>query len=255
MRWDPDQYARFADERSRPFFDLLARVAAPEPRRVVDLGCGAGPLTVALAERWPAARVEGVDSSPEMIDQAVALGSRVTFSLGDLTEWRPAPEVDVVVSNAALQWVSRPLDVLSTWAEGLPPGGWVAVQLPGNFDAPTHTLIRELAGSPRWAPLLTGRLRPATMEAPEAYASRLLEAGLEADVWETTYLHRLSGPDPVLQWIRGTALRPVLQALPAPEAEEFSTQLAGRLAEAYPATGHGTLLPFRRIFAVGHRPV
>jgi trans-aconitate 2-methyltransferase len=254
MRWDPQQYDKFADERSRPFADLVARIRAEKPRRVSDLGCGPGPLTVGLAERWPTAEVEGIDSSTEMIAQASALDSPVTFTLGDLAEWRPAPDTDVIVSNAALQWVPGHAAVISAWAAALPPDGWLAFQVPGNFESPSHTLLRELASSPRWAPHLAGKLRdPLSVHEPSVYAALLLDAGLEVDVWETTYLHRLHGPDPVLEWIRGTALRPVLAALSPSEAEEFSAALAEGLRVAYPATAHGTMLPFRRIFAVAHR--
>jgi trans-aconitate 2-methyltransferase len=258
MRWDPKQYDKFADERSRPFTDLVARIEAKTPRRVVDLGCGPGPLTVALAARWPSAVVEGIDSSPEMISQAAALQSSVTFTLGDLAGWTPAPDTDVIVSNAALQWVPEHLSVISSWAAALPSGGWLAFQVPGNFESPSHVLLRELASSPRWAPHLAGKLRHSlTVATPTTYALQLLAAGLTVDVWETTYLHVLQGPDPVLEWMRGTALRPVLAALAAllpAEAEEFSATLAEQLRVAYPATAQGTMLPFRRIFAVAHRP-
>lgn len=255
MRWDPKQYGKFSDERARPFRDLIARIGAESPRRVVDLGCGPGPLTVELAERWPTATVEGIDSSPDMIRQAAALQSPVTFALADLTTWAPSPDTDVIVSNAALQWVPGHLGLVTAWAAGLPAGGWLAFQVPGNFGAASHTLIRELAGSPRWAPALDGRLRDHLMVAePSEYALALLAAGCAVDTWESTYLHVLPGPDPVLEWLRGTGLRPVLAALPAPEAEEFCQVLAERLRVAYPTAEHGTILPFRRIFVVAHRP-
>jgi len=253
MKWDPEQYGRFAGERSRPFADLVGRIGAEAPRRVVDLGCGPGPLTVELGRRWPSALVEGIDSSPEMIDRAVALGSSVVFSRGDLAAWVPAPDTDVIVSNAALQWVPDGLGVVARWAAAVPVGGWLAFQVPGNFDAPSHSLLHELATSPRWAPALQGRLRRLPVSEPADYALRLLAAGLQVDVWETTYLHVLSGPDPVLEWMRGTALRPVLSALSPAEGDQFCAALAERLRVAYPATEHGTLLPFRRIFAVAHR--
>src|SRR4051794_39529205 len=213
MRWDPTQYSRYADERGRPFHDLLARVGAEAPRRVVDVGCGSGELTAVLAQRWPDAAVEGFDSSPEMIDAADSAG-RVSFRVDDAMTWAPPADTDVIVCNAVLQWVPAHRDLLHRWATALPPGGWLAVQVPGNFESFSHTLMRALADSPRWSHQLTGILRHDAVGAPTEYAALLQRAGLAADVWETTYVHVLPGPDPVLEWLRGTGLRPVYAALP-----------------------------------------
>jgi trans-aconitate 2-methyltransferase len=265
MRWDPSQYARYSDERARPFLDLVARIFHDEPRRVVDLGCGPGTLTALLARRWPGATVEGIDSSPEMIERAAAeAGAGLSFRVADVASWQPPPDADVVVSNATLQWVPGHRELLRAWAAALPADGWLAFQVPGNFDAPSHAMMRSLAESPRWAPVLGDVLRHHDAVAePSAYAALLLDAGLAADVWETTYLHLLSGPDPVLEWVRGTGLRPVLAALAeadgtavpdSPSAAEFEASYAAQLRAAYPATEHGTVFPFRRIFAVAHNP-
>ena len=253
MRWDPAQYGRFAAERDRPFFDLTARVEATAPRHVVDVGCGQGRLTATLAERWPGAVVEGLDSSPEMIAEAGAVAG-VAFSVADARDWQPGGDVDVIVSNAALQWIPGHQSLMARWAWALASGGWLAVQVPGNFDSPSHVLMRRLAGEPRWAEKLAGVVRHNTVGTPESYAAVLLDAGLRADVWETTYLHVLHGEDPVLEWIRGTGLRPILAALSPDDADEFSAQLAAELRSAYPPGPHGTLFPFRRVFAVGNRP-
>ena len=254
MRWDPVQYTRYADERGRPFHDLVGRVGATAPRRVVDVGCGPGTLTASLAERWPDAAVQGIDSSEEMIASAAALNSRADFRVADARSWTPPPDTDVLVSNATLQWVPGHQGVLARWAAALPDGAWLAVQVPGNFGSPSHTLMRELAESERWRARLDGVLRHHdSVASPEEYAQLLLSAGLVADVWETTYVHVLGGADPVLEWVRGTGLRPILAALPATETAEFEDEYARRLRAAYPATPRGTLFPFRRIFAVGHK--
>ena len=141
--WDPDRYLTYADERGRPFVELLARVGATAPAEVVDLGCGPGNLTGLLAERWPEAHVVGLDSSPEMIEQARALGQRVTYAVADLREWRPERPVDVLVSNATLQWVPGHLHRMRDLVEAVSAGGWFAFQVPGNFDEPSHTLRAE----------------------------------------------------------------------------------------------------------------
>jgi trans-aconitate 2-methyltransferase len=254
VRWDPQQYGQFADERTRPFRDLLNRIGAESPRRVVDLGCGSGDLTALLAQRWPAAVIEGIDSSEEMIASGSA-HPQVTLHVGDVTSWTPAGDVDVVVSNATLQWVPTHRELLASWAAALPANGWLAFEVPGNFGSFSHTLMRSLAESRRWASSLTGILRHEdAVGTPEQYAGILLAAGLVADVWETTYVHVLQGPDPVLEWVRGTALRPVMAALPPQSYALFEAEFAEQLRNAYPATPAGTLFPFRRIFAVGHRP-
>ncbi|HCB05579.1 MAG TPA: trans-aconitate 2-methyltransferase [Nocardioides sp.] len=251
--WDPDRYLTYADERGRPFVELLARIDAGDPREVVDLGCGPGNLTALLAERWPDAHVVGVDSSPEMIASAQALGLPLEFAVGDLREWRPERPVDVLVSNATLQWVPDHLALLPALVAGVAPGGWLAFQVPGNFDEPSHTLRAELAAEPAYAPYAAGTARPGSHD-PATYYDALTAAGCAVDVWETTYVHVLSGPDPVFTWVSGTSLRPVLQALPDGLREEFAAELKRRYAAAYPVRPDGTvLLPFRRVFAVASR--
>lgn len=246
--WDPATYLSFGDHRARPFHDLLARVGAREPRRVVDLGCGPGTQTVELSRRWPDARLEAIDSSPEMVTAARKRG--IPAELGDVGSWQPSPDTDVVVCNAVLHWVAGHGEQLRRWVAGLPACAWLAVQVPGNFAAPSHTEIRRLAAEPRWRGLLDLRGPGAVLE-PAGYAALLAATGAEVDVWETTYLHRMTGSDPVLDWITGTALRPVRDALTSSEWIEFRDELAPRLRSAYPAGTDGvTWFPFRRVFAV-----
>lgn len=249
--WNPDVYLAFADHRGRPFYELLSRVRAESPRRVVDLGCGPGNLTVTLAERWPGAVVEAVDSSQAMVDAARERGLEAT--LGDLEAWSPKPDTDVLVSNAALQWVPSHRELLRRWAAELPAGAWIAVQVPGNFDAPSHAAVRELAGSPRWVdalgdiPFRVGKVVDSAVE----YAGLLTDAGCTVDTWETTYVHELTGEHPVLDWITGTALTPVKSALGEEDWQRFRSELIPLLDESYPARPDGrTFFPFRRIFVV-----
>lgn len=249
-QWDPATYGQFADERSRPFADLLSRVRAERPGTVVDLGCGTGALTATLGRRWPGADVLGIDSSPVMVSEAAAYATdRVRFAVADLRDWRPERPVDVLVSNAALQWVPDHRERLPHLVGSLGPGGWLAFQVPGNFDAPSHRLLAELADRPPYADFTSDRERPGSAE-PGDYLSDLTALGCHVDAWETTYLHVLPGEDAVFRWIAGTGARPVLQALPEQLRSEFEREYRARLRRAYPARAYGTLLPFRRLFVV-----
>lgn len=245
--WDPTLYRSFDDHRSRPFHDLVARVGATAPRRVVDAGCGPGHLTSVLTARWPGAPVEAFDASPDMVDAARANG--VDAVVRDVVDWTPEPDADVVVANAVLQWEPTHPQLMRRWADAMPAGGWLAVQVPGNFDAPSHALTRELAGEPAWRDAVA--LRGAdSVHDPSGYAD-LLAPVAQVDAWETTYLHRLTGDDPVLRWISGTALRPVRDALDDAAYAAFVDELAPRLRVAYPPSADGsTWFPFRRIFVV-----
>jgi len=272
--WDAALYLRFGGERARPFFDLLARVGAELPRYVVDMGCGPGHLTAMLAERWPSATVCGVDNSPQMIEAAWQLapaeaartsGSAgsgpaltshapgLSFMLDDIRHWKPQHLPDVIISNAVLQWVPGHRELLVRWIDQLADGGWLAFQVPGNFDQPSHAILRELAASARWRPLLRDvELNRQTAD-PADYAELLARAGCEVDAWETTYVHILPGEDPVLEWYKGTGLRPVLAVLGADQAADFLAAYGEQLRAAYPPASFGTMLPFRRVFAVAHR--
>lgn len=246
--WDPTQYGRYAEQRARPFHDLMARVGALTPSYVVDVGCGSGELTALLGRRWPDARVEGVDSSAEMLAGATASPPRLTFTRGDARYWRPDQPADVVVSSATMQWVDGHEQVLRELVDCLAPGGWLALQVPGNFAAPSHVLLREAVA--RWLPTLEVRSDPVLD--PAGYASLFGAAGCRVDAWETTYLQVLSGPDPVLDWVKGTALRPVLAALPVDQHDALLAEYGAALRSAYPPGEIGTLFPFRRVFAVAN---
>lgn len=242
--WDPAKYLDYADLRARPFHDLLARVGAQDPRRVVDLGCGPGNLTRTLAERWPNATLEASDNSPEMVTAARAAGIEARELA--VQDWVPEPDTDVVISNAVLQWVPEHRPLLRRWAGELPPGAWLAFQVPGNFNAPSHVLAREVATD--WNLALRDE---SAVDTAQDYAELLASEGCAVDAWETTYVQRLTGPDAVLEWITGTALRPVKAALSPADWQTFRADLGARLAKAYPPRSDGTTwFEFRRIFAV-----
>jgi len=260
MAWDPAQYLRFAAERARPFEDLVGRVAAGSPKRVVDLGCGPGNATATLLDRWPEATVEGIDSSPEMIAKAAGLaGPRLRFAVGAIEDWQPDEPVDVIVSNAALQWVPAHVELLPRWMAALSGGGALAFQVPSNVDSPAARTFRSVASRPRWA----DRLEPVAAAWGPSQAGGVLDAedyvdllgrlGYRLDAWETTYLHVLPGDDPVLEWYAGTGLRPFLAALGPADQAEFRADVAAGLRVAYPARDYGTVLPFRRLFVIAYR--
>ncbi|RMI34471.1 methyltransferase domain-containing protein [Nocardia stercoris] len=274
--WDPVQYLAFDNHRARPFFELVARIRAEHPRRVVDLGCGPGHLTGTLADRWPEAIVEASDNDPAMVTAARARG--IQAELLDVRDWKPAADTDVVVSNAVLHWVPDHAELLTRWARELPGGAWIAIQVPSAFDSPSHRCIQDLADRPEWRDRLAavrgqgpeavaerdhagpprtasrhraGILQPDSVLDPIGYANVLSDAGAEVDAWETTYIQRLSGENPVLTWVSGTALRPVRDALDDAEWARFTAELAPLLAAAYPRRPDGsTWLPYRRVFTV-----
>jgi trans-aconitate 2-methyltransferase len=254
--WNPERYLTYADERGRPFMDLVQRIPARAPRSVVDLGCGPGNLTAILAERWGAtARITGLDSSPEMIARAQADFTHVDFAVEDLRDWldRGPEPVDVLVSNATLQWIPGHLDLMPALVQNVRPGGFLTFQVPGNFDEPSHTIRTELAADPRFAEHAAGAAVPSSHDAV-TYLSALAALGCTVDAWETTYLHVLHGEDPVFTWVSGTGARPTLQALPPGLREEFEAEFKARLRSAYPPTVAGVVLPFRRIFVVAQVP-
>jgi trans-aconitate 2-methyltransferase len=253
--WDATQYGQFRGERSRPFFDLLGRIPDRGYKTIVDLGCGTGDLTAALAEHWPEARVLGVDLSEEMLAPARERENPgvLDFVQGDLATWRPAQPVELIVSNAAFQWVADHPALLAHVSSFMAPKGVLAVQMPGNFESPSHLLLHETAGEGLWAEKLRGKLRRDIVLTPAQYVDLAWARHLEIDAWETVYQHVLPGRDAVLEWVKGTALRPVMNAIEGAELDEFLFAYAAKLRKAYPETPSGTRFPFRRVFFIARK--
>ncbi|WP_407570254.1 methyltransferase domain-containing protein [Deinococcus altitudinis] len=249
--WNPDVYRQFQAERDRPFFDLVAQLPVFQPVLVTDLGCGTAHQTATLAERWPQAQVTGVDSSAEMLEQAPALPN-LRLVQADFSRWTPGAPQDLLFSNAALHWIPDQHALIPRLAGLVAAGGVFAFQVPGNFTAPSHLLLAELQNEPRWQGRLATEAGPASLN-PLDYADLLTPLGFQVNAWETTYLHLLHGPDAALNWVRGTALRPVLARLSPGDAAEFEAEYGRRLRAAYPEGPSGTAFSFRRVFVVARR--
>lgn len=251
MAWDVARYLSFGEARQRPAIDLIARIPLTAPDAIVDLGCGPGTVTRLLRERWPAARIVGIDSSTAMLDQARALMPEVTWIEGDISAHAlPIAACDLLFSNAALHWLPVHPALFSRLCRCVRPGGVFAVQMPDNFAAPSHRLIREVAARPPFAAVLDDVRMGAVLAAAE-YHDLLSGLGAEVELWSTEYLQPLRGAQPVLDWLRGTTLVPYLDRL-GDLAPEFLDELGRQLAAAYPRrTGGAVLFPFRRLFIVG----
>jgi trans-aconitate 2-methyltransferase len=255
MSWNPEQYLKFADHRLRPAIDLLNRVDVADPSVVYDLGCGAGNVTRLLRARWPRARIVGVDSSPEMLERARTALPEVEWVRRDLTSWTPDQPADVIFSNATLHWLDDHQALFPRLLGLLRPGGTLAVQMPRNHGAPSHTGMVSTVRSGPWAARLEKTLRESPVRPPAFYWDVLCGRGAALDVWETEYLHVLQGEAPVVQWTMGTALKPLLDALDEPDRVAFLAEYARRMAEAYPRRSDGaTLFPFRRLFLIAKKP-
>jgi trans-aconitate 2-methyltransferase len=255
MSWHPERYLAFDDHRTRPAADLLARVPLRAPERIVDLGCGPGNSTALLAARWPDAHLIGIDSAPAMLAKARASGIRADWRQADIADWTAEAPVDLLFSNAALQWLPEHESLLPRLLGALRPGGVLAIQMPRNFQAASHVTLRALAAEEPWAARLAGVLRAEPVAAPAWYHDLLAPHAEALDIWQAEYLHVLDGEDPVLRWTEATALRPVLGTLDEATGATFRAAYASRLRAAYPPRPDGTtLFPFLRLFIVATRP-
>lgn len=255
--WDPTQYRRFADERSRPAFDLLDRIDHRHPAKVVDLGCGVGDQARTMKDRWPDASVIGVDHSPEMLAKAAESGGDVEWLAADIATWSPTAPIDILYSNAALHWIPDHQTLFPRLVSWLAPGGVLAVQMPLSWWEPSHVLMREVlrTGGPAGKPIgpkdLWSQLSRKWVAEPVVYFDLLASLVETLDIWTTRYFQVLGGPDPVFEWVKGTGLRPVLDTLDGQELDTFLAHYRERLRDAYPPRPDDTTIyPFPRLFIV-----
>jgi trans-aconitate 2-methyltransferase len=256
MSWSARQYTSFEAERTRPVRDLLHAIPEGEVRRAVDLGCGPGNSTELLAAAFPSATVTGLDSSTDMIETARGRLPALRFDLTDIATWDDPGPFDVILANAALQWVPDHAALMPRLARKLAEGGSLAVQMPDNLDEPAHRLMRQVAGAGPWAAKLSGAAGARAPRLPaEWYYALLRPHATRVDVWRTTYHHVLAGgTDAVVEWFKGSGLRPFLAPLDAAETEGFLTAYRAELVHGYPPLPDGSvLLPFPRLFLVATR--
>jgi len=251
MPWNPTQYLNFGSERLRPALDLLARVPLDRPITIVDHGCGAGNVTRVLQERWPDAAITGVDTSPQMLEQAARTASAIRWQNADLARWSSPQPVDLIYSNAALHWLDDHPRLFAHLLRHLNQGGVLAVQMPNNFGEASHTCAFDAAAAGSWRDRLAPLLRPAPVSPPAAYYDLLVPLTRHLEIWQTEYLHVLDGDNPVAAWTRGSLLVPLLEALQEDERTAFESDYRARVRAAYPPRADGrTLFPFRRLFIV-----
>jgi trans-aconitate 2-methyltransferase len=254
MSWSPEQYLKFSQPRLRPAIDLLARIQLPDPQCIYDLGCGAGNITAAIASRWPGASLIGVDSSAHMLGRAAKLLPQVQWRQQRLDAWQADAPADLIYSNAALHWLPDHELLFPRLLDSLKPNGILAVQMPRNFSAPSHTLMADTARSAPWRSRLESLITAPPVAEPAFYYSLLAPLTQILDIWETDYLQVLTGEDPVKEWTKGTALIPFLECLSREQQAQFESDYARRLRGAYPRRADGTtLFPFKRLFIIAQK--
>ena len=254
MAWDPAQYEKFKAERARPFFDLLSQLDGISPQTVVDLGCGTGEMTAELAKKWPEAQIVGIDNSPEMIAKSEPYATEwLRFEVCKIEEWTPKQPVDLLFSNAAFHWLTDHERQIKRLSGLVAPRGIFAFQAPNQFREPSHTIIQDVRNAPEWKPLIGSDCSDGYLAQPHWYLDTLRESGFEPRLWETIYYQVLQGDDAVLEWVKGTALRPVLSKLSNEQQQGFLLQCAEKFRNAYPKGNGGTLFPYRRMFVVAKR--
>ena len=253
-QWDAGTYLKFANERTQPSIDLVQRINIQNPKRIIDLGCGPGNSTEALRRRWPDAAITGLDNSQRMIDAAREACPDGDWVVGDAGSWQAAVPFDLVFSNAMLHWLPNHAEVCTHLLRQVAPAGALAVQLPAHYDSPLHREIFEVSRDPAWNDRMQNARTAVTCEHPSFYYDTFGPMTSHLDLWETTYYHTVAGPEAVIEWFRGTGLRPFLEALSADERPRFEQLLLERYERTYPRRTSGQVLfPFRRLFFVAYR--
>jgi trans-aconitate 2-methyltransferase len=253
--WNPSQYLKFDDERTRPCRDLVSRIRLENPSRIIDLGCGPGNSTQVLVENWPKAEVTGLDSSEQMIQSAKEKYPQQSWELGSIDTWTARARYDLVFSNAAYQWVPHHERVMPHLMRQVAPGGVFAFQVPANIEAPAHELMRTVAASPKWSSYFPHKVREWHAHGPAFYYDVLCDEASHLDIWTTEYQHILEGPEAIVEWYKGTGLRPFLDSLPdAVDKKKFLADYLKEIEQAFPRQKDGRVIfPFKRLFVIAIR--
>ncbi|GAB3319914.1 trans-aconitate 2-methyltransferase [Larkinella ripae] len=255
MSWSAKQYSVFETERNRPIQDLLARIPTMNVITAADIGCGPGNSTELLRQHFPEATITGMDSSPDMIEAARRRLPDLAFEIADIATWANKGPFDVILANAALQWVPDHASLLPALLNKLTPGGSLVIQMPDNFEEPAHQLMRKVASNGPWAEKLAQAQNRQERKGAHWYYGLLQPKVRALDLWRTTYFHPLAGgAAAIVEWFKGTGLRPFLEPLDASEQSAYLAQYQQEIARAYPVFPDGTvLLPFPRLFLVAVR--
>ncbi|MEN4770512.1 trans-aconitate 2-methyltransferase [Duffyella gerundensis] len=253
--WDPSLYRQFENERTRPAHELLTRITLERPNHITDLGCGPGNSTALLAQKWPAAKVVGLDNSPAMLEQAVQRLPQCAFELANISTWRARQPQDLIYANASLQWLTQHEQLMPHLLAQLAPGGVLAIQMPDNLQEPSHRAMRDVAGLPQFSDKISDATSVrAELLSTEGYYDLLTTNEATADIWRTTYYHVMPSVDAIIDWLRATGLRPFLAPLSAQEQAQFLSLYRRELTQHYPLRANGTvLLAFPRLFLVATR--
>jgi len=254
MAWNPDLYLTFQAYRERPALDLLVQVDLDSPQVIYDLGCGTGDMARRMADRWPNARVTGIDSSPDMLEKSRAGGGRVSWVQGDVATFKAEPKADLLFTNAVFNWVPQHDVVLPRLMDSVKPGGMLALQMPRIYQQAAQREITAAVREGPWRNRLHAAFLDEPVQPPEAYYPMLAPHARSVDIWETNYIHVLTGDNPVLTWMAATAMRPFYDVLEGAERQRFEDDVAARLRRAYPVEADGrTLFPLQRLFIVARR--
>jgi trans-aconitate 2-methyltransferase len=253
--WNPDQYLKFSNERTRPALDLASQIEIKKPKRIIDLGCGTGTSTEILAKKWPQAEITGLDSSEEMLNKAQAAHPNITWVKQDLNEWIPDQKYDIIFSNASLQWINPVESLIASSIEALNEGGAFAFQVPNNHDSPYHTCIIEAASRPQWKMKMEQVVNPLRYDSINFYYDLLSKRVSKIIAWETRYFQIMEGPEAILEWVSGTALGPYLQVLGSEkERVSFKADLLNFYRKSFPASSDGKVIfPFNRQFLIAYK--
>ena len=249
--WNAALYLNFGTERLRPALDLLAQISSENPELIYDLGCGPGNVTAFLKQRWPRAKIIGIDSSEDMLEKAATVGEDIEWRLGDLNTWQPEAPADLLYSNATLHWLDNHESLFPRLLTAVKPGGVMAVQIPNNFSEPSHTSIADTVRNGPWHERLKLFQREHPVKKMTEYYQILRPHVTSLNMWETIYHQQLDGEDPVVTWTMSTMLRPLLDQLNQAEGAMFIEDYRQRVRKAYPLQNDGkSILPFKRMFMV-----